>query len=114
MKLVGTLAMAIAALVAHHCSANTWWVDDDWYGQGGDGTEARPFGTIQAALDNPSFVAGDTVNVKAGVYNRGATQNTTYGGTISNRVVITKKVHIKAVEGRENTFIVGANATTGA
>ena len=114
MKFVGTLAMAIAALVAHQCSANTWWVDDDWYDQGGDGTEARPFGTIQAALDNPSFVAGDTVNVKAGVYNRGATQNTSYGGTISNRVVITKKVHIKAVEGREKTFIVGANATTGA
>ncbi|MBQ3289924.1 MAG: hypothetical protein IJH50_10975 [Kiritimatiellae bacterium] len=108
MKLVGTLAMAIAALVAHQCSANTWWVDDDWYDQGGDGTEARPFGTIQTALDNPSFVAGDTVNVKAGVYNRGATQNTSYGGTISNRVVITKKVHIKAVEGREKTFIVGA------
>ena len=109
------VATLLAMLISASAAANTWWVDDDWYNRGGDGTEERPFGTIQEALDNPDFMAGDTVNVKAGVYNKDATVNSSYGGAgIGNRVVISKKVHIKAVEGREKTFIVGANATTGA
>ena len=115
MKLVNLMVLAF---VAFNVQAATWWVDDDNYNAayadaaayiaaGYDGTTAeKAFGTIQIAVDKAG--AGDTVNVKAGVYNRGATQNTSYGGTISNRVVIAKKVHIKAVEGREKTFIVGA------
>ena len=104
-------AMAVA-MITSTATAATWWVDDDNYGNGGTGTESNPFGTIQAALDNPSFTAGDTVNVKAGVYNKGSTINSYGGSGVGNRVVISKKVHIKAVDGRENTFIVGANATT--
>ena len=114
MKLANFMA---AAFVAINVQAATWWVDDDNYGKSGlDGTtEAKAFGTIQDALDNPNFVAGDTVNVKAGVYDKGGAVNATYGGAgIGNRVVITKKVRITAVEGREKTFIVGADATTGA
>ena len=87
-------------------AANTWWVDDDWYGQGGDGSEARPFGTIQDALDNASFVAGDTVKVKAGFYDKGGRKSSS--SDCNSRVLITKRVTLLAVEGREKTFIVGA------
>ena len=106
------LLFAVSAFFIVDAQAAIWWVDDDNYGNGGTGTESNPFGTIQDALDNPSFTAGDTVNVKAGVYNRGSTINSYGGSGVGNRVVITQKVHIKAVDGRENTFIVGANATT--
>ena len=105
-----SILVAVASL-AFAANAATWWVDDDNYGNGGTGTEANPFGTIQDALDNPGFTAGDTVKVKAGVYNKGVAYHSS-GGTTGNRVVITNKVHIIAVDGRENTFIVGANATT--
>ena len=87
-------------------AANTWWVDDDWYGQGGDGTEARPFGTIQDALDNSGFAAGDTVKVKAGFYDKGGRKSS--DSDCKSRVLITKRVTLLAVEGREKTFIVGA------
>ena len=112
----GTLGFVFLMLILPVVAvANTWWVDDDNYGKSGlDGTtEAKAFGTIQDALDNPSFVDGDIVKVKAGVYNKGSTVNSYGGSGVGNRVVISKKVHLKAVEGRENTFIVGANATTG-
>ena len=114
MKFGKIVAMAFAAFTACACAAATWWVDDDWYNQGGDGTEARPFGTIQDALDNPSFVDGDVVNVKAGVYNKGGREDAAFGGSGAlNRVVITNQVRIVAVDGREKTFIVGAAAPNG-
>ena len=118
MKFGTIVATVFAAFTTCTCVAATWWVDDDNYNAayadaaayiaaGYDGTTAeKAFGTIQIAVDKAG--TGDTINVKAGVYNKGATQNTSYGGVISNRVVIAKKVHIKAVEGREKTFIVGA------
>ena len=46
-------------------AANTCWVakEDPNASDANVGTEAAPFRTIQAALDNPNFVAGDTINV---------------------------------------------------
>ena len=78
MKFGKIVATTFTVFTTCACAANTWWVDDDWYGQGGNGTEERPFGTIQDAVEAASV--GDTVMVKAGVYNKGATQNTTYEG----------------------------------
>lgn len=77
----------------------------------GRGTEALPFRTIQAALDNAAFEAGDTVYVKPGLYNEGMTLDNFYKGTIStrmtNRVFITKAVHLKAVGKKADTVIAG-------
>ena len=101
------LFFVVSALVIGGVQASTWWVDDDWYGQGGDGSEARPFGTIQDALDNASFVAGDTVKVKAGFYDKGGRKSSS--SDCNSRVLITKRVILLAVEGREKTFIVGAS-----
>ena len=99
-----SILVAVASL-AFAANAATWWVDDDNYGNGGTGTEANPFGTIQDALDNPGFTAGDTVNVKAGVYDKGGRKERS--ADVKSRVVITNKVFLTAVEGRDKTFIVG-------
>ena len=56
----------------------------------GRGTEALPFKTIQAALDNSSFEAGDTVYVKPGTYNEGGKVDG-LANSMSNRVYITKR-----------------------
>ena len=106
MKTTYILIVAATIATAAH-AANTWWVDDDWYGQGGNGSEERPFGTIQDAIDASATQSGDTIKVKAGVYNKGAISYSGGGATL-NRVVIKKKVHLVAVDGRKNTFIVGA------
>ena len=77
----------------------------------GRGTEALPFRTIQAALDNPAFEALDTVYVKPGVYNEGMKLDNFYKGSMStrmtNRVFITKAVHLKAVGKKADTVIAG-------
>lgn len=101
-----TSILVAVALFAFVANAATWWVDDDNYGNGGTGTEANPFGTIQDALDNPGFTAGDTVKVKAGFYDKGGRKSSDID--CKSRVLITKRVTLLAVEGREKTFIVGA------
>ena len=106
MKTTCILIVAATIATAAH-AANTWWVDDDWYGQGGNGSAERPFGTIQDAIDASTTQSGDTIKVKAGVYNKGAISYSGGGATL-NRVVIKKKVHLVAVDGRKDTFIVGA------
>ena len=91
-------------------AANTWWVakEDPNASDANAGTEELPFRTIQAALDNPNFVAGDTVNVKRGIYDEGERISDTT--VISNRVLITKAVHLVGVEGAAVTHIVGAKS----
>ena len=90
----GRLRLAVLAAAglcgASAFAANTWWVakEDPNASDANAGTEAAPFRTIQAALDNPNFVAGDTVSVKRGVYDEG--ESISEASVISNRVLITK------------------------
>ena len=100
---------------------NTWWVAKEDKNASdelvtGRGTEALPFRTIQAALDNPGFIAGDTVLVKPGDYNEVETKNATGSYQGSNRVTIAKQVYLKAYDttpvGRATTRIVGKMGTT--
>ncbi len=72
----------------------------------GRGTEALPFRTIQAALDNPAFEAGDTVFVKPGVYDEGM-KNDGFKNSMTNRVFISKPVHLKALGKKADTVIAG-------
>ena len=103
-------------LVGEMHAAGPWYVDVNHPNAAdtnveGRGTEALPFKTIQAALDNSSFEAGDTVYVKPGVYNEGGKKDE-LANSMSNRVYITKKVHLKSTGNRGNTFIVGRHANT--
>ena len=110
----GCLRFAVFAAVglcgASVFAANTWWVakEDPNASDANAGTEEAPFRTIQAALDNPDFEAGDTVNVKRGVYDEGERISDTT--VISNRLLITKAVHLVGVEGAAVTHIVGAKS----
>ena len=104
------LACLVLALAFSASAANTWWVakEDANASDANAGTEEAPFRTIQAALDNPSFAAGDTVKVKRGVYDEGESISAT--SVISNRVLITKACHLIGVEGAAVTHIVGARS----
>ena len=92
-------------------AAGPWYVDKNDQNAAdslvdGRGTEALPFRTIQAAIDNPSREAGDTVYVKPGVYDEGGAVDPTYG--MSNRVYITtKSVILKAAGKKDEVHIVG-------
>ena len=103
MKL-GCMMAAAALAVSAFAEVNVWWVDDDNFGKTGlDGTSAETaFGTIQAALDNPLFAAGDTVKVLPGTYSSGTTS-----ANGKNRVYISKSCSIISTGGKEVTFIVG-------
>ena len=37
MKFGNIVATVFTAFTTCAYAANTWWVDDDWYGQGGNG-----------------------------------------------------------------------------
>ena len=67
----------------------------------GDGTEANPFNTIQKGVD--TVAVGGTVKIMAGTYDYD--EHVHNGHT--NRVVISKKVTIDGVGGKDNTHIVG-------
>ena len=113
----GLLFAVSTFFIADVCAADIWWVDDDNYradcgddhalytAAGYDGTTAeKAFGTIQAAVDKAA--TGDTIKVKAGCYDKGGRRAS--ASDCYSRVVITKVITILAVDGRENTFIVGA------
>lgn len=92
-------------------AANTWLVDAANYGkQGLDGTSwATAYGTIQDAIDATATLAGDTVLVKPGVYDRGS-QDDALGS--HNRVHVSKKLTIRSSTGeRDSVTVVGAWAT---
>ena len=89
------------------CLQMTWakgivWADPSYTGGDSDGSEAKPYTTLQAAVD--ACGAYYVVKAKAGRYDAG-------GGYFwgNCRVRISSAVCLRAVDGPENTFIVGAN-----
>ncbi len=60
------LSAAIAAVTTLPLAAATIYVDDDWAGQGGDGSAESPFGTLQEAEAAMSTL--DKVSVADGTY----------------------------------------------
>ena len=79
-----TISLAVSLAAANGICANTWYVDDDNYSEecgnsatayiaaGFDGTTpATAFGTIQAAISYSGCVAGDTIKVMPGIYDKG-------------------------------------------
>ena len=60
------LTAAVAASVTFSLAAATVYVDDDWAGQGGDGSAERPFGTLQEAAAAVSSL--DKISVAEGTY----------------------------------------------
>ena len=63
-KIVLSSALFLGAAFSGH--ADTYYVDASALANGADGTEQRPFPTIQAAVDAAS--ANDTIRVAAGRY----------------------------------------------
>ncbi len=91
-------------------------VHDDFYVNAANLTPAPPYDTwekaakdIQTAVDAASNY--DHVIVTNGVYSIGET--ITPGYELSNRVVITKNITVRSVNGPENTIILGAEAPGG-
>ena len=65
-KMLVVMGVGLVGLAA--CAANTWYVDDDNYGQEGlDGSSEKPYGTIQQAIDADTTQTGDTIKVRPGV-----------------------------------------------
>jgi len=124
MRMTSKLIVAgvfVAAISSCAYAANTWYVDDDNYSEecgdsatayiaaGFDGTTpAKAFGTIQTAISYSGCVAGDTIKVMPGIYDKGyytETINSTY--ECRSRVYVSKKVYIEAVGTKDETHIVG-------
>ena len=133
MKTLAKLvSMACSLALPLVLSASTWYVDDDNYNEaysdaaayiaaGFDGTtEAKAFGTIQAAVDAETTLAGDTIIVLPGVYDKGGrvlTWNSGASSAGSCRVVVEKNnLTIRSREGgakgAAETHIVGQKAAT--
>lgn len=101
-----TVALAAVLMTTAIWAANTWWVaceDPNASDEANLGTEEVPFKTIQAAIDNANCKAGDTINVKRGVYATGSKT----ASSRKWRVVMDKALSIIAVEGPEKTVIKG-------
>ena len=100
-----TVALAAVLMTTAIWAANTWWVacEDPNASDDNPGTEERPFMSIQAAIDNANCKAGDTINVKRGVYATGSKT----ASSRKWRVVMNKALSIVAVEGPEKTVIKG-------
>ena len=90
--------------VAPEFAKKVVWADASYTGGDSDGSEAKPYPTLQAAVDaggNRSLV-----KAKAGRYDAGGRY---FWGNC--RVLITTNVCLRAVDGPENTFIVGADGS---
>ena len=105
--------VAFASLMAATLNGANVWVDGrmpDYSGHDGS-TEALAFETIQEAVAAAS--AGDTVKVKPGVYDSGATALPSDDGGNLVRVLVDKKLRIESTDGAAVTHIVGAADTDG-
>lgn len=88
---------------------DTWYADASRPNDSGDGTSwATAKKTIQAAVNLATN--GDTVVVADGVYNKG--QTITPGGLSSNRVVITRPITVRSLNGADVTIIEGYGVFT--
>ena len=86
-----------------------FWTDPAADASVADGSEARPFRTLQAAFNAASdaTTSNTLVRVKAGTYAEGATTNSTYG-IFRLFAYANKDVFFRAEEGPGTTFLVGA------
>lgn len=111
-------ALTVSKLVAN--AGNVLWVDDDATFEGeADGSEDKPYRTIQAAVDkateNAATLKGNTpfyiINVRAGTYNNGETADPT---GIKARVIVPHygNLIIRGVDGAAKTFVEGAPDST--
>ena len=133
MKTLAKLvSMACSLALPLVLSASTWYVDDDNYNEaysdaaayiaaGFDGTtETKAFGTIQAAVDAETTLAGDTIIVLPGVYDKGGKELTWNSGgstagfcrvaPLKNNLVIRSRDG--GAKGAAETHIVGQKAAT--
>ena len=99
-------------LIAARCSlpalAGTYYVATNGVDAAGRGGEAEPFETIQYAIEKAE--RDSTIWVKPGVYDKGwATNRLSSGAIHTNRVSLTKKIHLKSTKGAAVTHIVGAS-----
>lgn len=86
-------------------AAGEIWLDpENGSDETGDGTEDAPYRTLQKGND----IAEEYwfVYCKAGSYDSG--EKTYWSNDVSNRVTVTKSLRFVAVDGPEETFIVGA------
>ena len=79
------------------------WVDGSYAGGDSDGTEAKPYTTIQDAVDNTA--AYGLVHVAPGTYSTGG--KTLEGHKVASRVGIENEVAIRADGSAEDTIIRG-------
>lgn len=101
------LSLCVAVFLATSVSAGTYWVATNGVDAVGRGSESEPFETIQYAID--SAEVDSTIWVKPGVYDKGwATNRLSSGAVHTNRVSLTKKIHLKSTQGAAVTHIVGA------
>lgn len=92
-----------AVTVDAKVAADERWVDGSYAGGDSDGTEAKPYTTIQDAVDHTA--AYGLVHVAPGTYSTGGT--TLSGHTVASRVGIENLVAIRADGSAEDTIIRG-------
>ena len=110
--LIPPVATGVVETNTLNLSKKVVWAKPDADASVADGTEARPYRTLQAATDAVANYDYPIVHLKRGTYAEGER----FGSGISNRVVLADWKYIRYVgdEGPENTFIVGApDPTTG-
>lgn len=83
------------------------WVDGSYAGGDSDGSEAKPYTTIQDAVDQTA--AYGLVHVAPGTYATGGT--TLSGHNVASRVGIENQVAIRAIGSAEDTIIEGGENT---
>ena len=124
LALVGWCVAAMATVAI--ADANTWYVDDNNYNEnyanaaayiaaGYDGTSPeKAFGTIQAVMDYSGLVAGDTVILLPGTYDKGS-GTITGGQGMAARVVVKKaNVTIRSSTGKAADVHIVGNMDTSA
>ena len=89
-----------------YAPTKTVWADPSYTGGDSDGSEEKPYRTLQAAIDATAGSKRPVVKAKAGRYDEGGAY---FWGNC--RVVITNDVCVRAVDGPGSTFIVGADGS---